>query len=77
MSKYEAKLKSGSLFDNGFPEIAFAVQKIAPSLSVPALPTTDKNLIQTLLKEYHTYLEYIKDRFTEYEANVERWYISL
>jgi hypothetical protein len=76
MSKYEAKLKSGSLFDCGFPETAFAVQKIAPSRSTP-LPTTDKELIEALLKEYRTYLGYIKTHLKEYETTVEKWFNSL
>jgi hypothetical protein len=77
MSKYEAKLKSGSLFDHAFPETAFADQKIDPSRSAFDFSTTDKELIEALLKEYHTYLDYIKSHFEEYEASVEKWFNNL
>jgi hypothetical protein len=77
MSKYEAKLKSGSLFDSGFPETFFTAPKIDPSLSVFAFSTTDKELIEALLKEYHTYFDYIKSHLEEYEAQVEKWLDTL
>ena len=76
MSRYESKLKSGTLFDHGFPETPFTPKKINPSNSTPA-PTTDKELIEALLKEYKAYLEYIKEHFKQYEAEVERWYNDL
>jgi hypothetical protein len=77
MSKYEAKLKSGSLFDCGFPETAFTAQKIAPSQSDSALPTTDKELITALFVEYNTHLDYINEHFKRYVSIVEKWFNSL
>jgi hypothetical protein len=77
MSKYEAKLKSGSIFDHAFPETQFACKKIEPSHNKSALAATDKELIETLLNEYNTHLDYIKDHFKEYETHVEWWYTSL
>ena len=73
MSRYESKLKSGSLFDHSFPETPFTPQKITSSQPTPA-PSTDKELIEALLKEYNTYLGYIREHFREYEAEVEGWY---
>jgi hypothetical protein len=76
MSKYEAKLKSGSLFDCGFPETLFTAQKINPSQ--PIIPiTADKDLITALLAEYSTCLNYIKAHFKSYETAVEKWFIGL
>jgi hypothetical protein len=77
MSTYEAKLKTGSIFDHGFPETLFTAQKLDPSQSAAPLPTTDKELIEALLKEYHTYLDYIKNHFKGYEASVEKWFNGL
>jgi len=76
MSRYEAKLKGGSLFDHGFPETAFTPQKLASS-QAPTNPTDDKALIDTLLKEYNTYLERIKEYFREYESHVDQWFNGL
>jgi hypothetical protein len=77
MSTYEDKLKSGSIFDYDFPETTLIGHKIDPSQSKAPLPTTDKELIDTLLAEYNTCLEYIKTYFKEYEAQVEKWFDSL
>jgi hypothetical protein len=77
MSTYEAKLKSGSIFDHDFPETAFTGKKIDPSQLKAPLSTTDKELIDTFLAEYNTCLEYIKTYFREYEAHVEKWFDSL
>jgi hypothetical protein len=77
MSKYEAKLKSGSLFDLGFPETAFTAQMIDPSRPTPVFPVTDKELIETLIKEYNIYLNGIKTYFQQYETTVEKWFNSL
>jgi hypothetical protein len=73
MSRYEAKLKGGNLFDHGFPETAFTPQKLAPSQPAPITPIDDKTLIDSLIKEYNTYLERIKEQFREYEKEVEGW----
>jgi hypothetical protein len=77
MSNYEAKLKTGSIFDHNFPETKFACKEIdsAEYKSVP--PLNDNELIETLLKEYYAYLDQIKDHFKQYDACVERWYNSL
>jgi hypothetical protein len=76
MSKYEARLKSGSIFDHGFPETAFLGQKITPSK--PTVPiTTDNDLIIALLAEYNTHLNYIKIHLKEYETNVAKWFYNL
>jgi hypothetical protein len=77
MSKYETKLKTGSLFDHAFPETVFPGQKIDPSQSKPSLPTTDKELIEALIAEYNTCLDYIKAHFKEYEKAVEEWFNEL
>jgi hypothetical protein len=77
MSTYEAKLKSGSIFDHDFPETAFTGKKIDPSKPKAPLPTNDKELIDTLLAEYNTCLEYIKTHFKEYETTVEKWFNTL
>jgi len=77
MSRYEAKLKGGSLFDHGFPETAFTPQKVTPSQPTLITPIDDKTLIDSLLKEYNTYLEQIKEQFREYEAELEKWVDSL
>jgi hypothetical protein len=77
MSRYEAKLKTSNLFDHNFPEAKFSVQKIEPPNSQDPHLTTDKELIETLLKEYYIYLDNLKNRFKQYEAHVERWYNSL
>ncbi|GHU92656.1 hypothetical protein FACS189479_02280 [Spirochaetia bacterium] len=77
MSKYEAKLKSGTLFDHAFPETAFLGQKIDPSKPAAPLPTTDKELIEALIAEYNTRLAYIKAHFKEYETAIEKWFNEL
>jgi hypothetical protein len=77
MFKYEAKLKTGSLFDHAFPETTFPGQKIDPSKPIAPLPTTDKELIETLIGEYNTHLDYIKAHFKEYEKAVEKWFNEL
>jgi ASC-1-like (ASCH) protein len=77
MSKYEARLKSGDIFDHNFPEVKFACKEIdiAQYKSVPSLK--DKELIEALLQEYHACLDDLKDHFNQYEAHVERWYSGL
>jgi len=77
MSRYEAKLKGGSLFDHGFPETAFTPQKLAPSQPTPISLIDDKTLIDSLLKEYNTYLDHIKEQFREYESHVDQWFNGL
>jgi hypothetical protein len=77
MSRYEAKLKGGSLFDHGFPETAFTPQKLTPSQPTPITPIDDKTLIDSLLKEYNSYLNRIKEQFIEYEKVAEKWFDSL
>jgi len=77
MSRYEAKLKGGSLFDHGFPETAFTPQKLTPSQPSPIAPLDDKTLIDSLLKEYNIYLECIKEQFREYESHVDQWFNGL
>ncbi|GHV15342.1 hypothetical protein FACS189491_12240 [Spirochaetia bacterium] len=77
MSKYEAKLKTGSLFDHGFPETTFPGKKIDPSKPIAPLPTTDKELIEVLVAEYSTCLEHLKAHFKEYETAIEKWFNEL
>jgi hypothetical protein len=77
MSKYEARLKTGSLFDHAFPETAFTPQKINPSRPETAAPTDDKTLIAALLNEYAACLDHLKTRFKEYETAVEKWFSEL
>jgi hypothetical protein len=78
MSRYEAKLKSGNVFDHNFPEAKITCKEIdtAQLRNKPA-PPTDNELIEALLKEYRTCLDDLKARFKHYEAHVERWYNSL
>jgi hypothetical protein len=76
MSRYEAKLKTGTLFDHNFPETSFTPEKLAQS-NPAAVPLDDKTLIDSLLKEYNIYLEHIKEHFREYEAVVEGWFNAL
>ena len=77
MSKYEPRLKTGSLFDHAFPETAFTPQTINPSLPEPAVPADDKTLIAALLKEYTTCLDHLKAHFQDYETAVEKWFEML
>jgi hypothetical protein len=77
MSKYEAKLKSGDIFDHNFPEAKIICKEIDISQYKPGHSSTDKELIEALLKEYHIYLDDLKDHFKQYEAHVERWYNGL
>jgi hypothetical protein len=79
MSKYEAKLKRGNIFDHNFPEAKFACKEI----DVARLENNsthlhnDKEIIDILLKEYHACLDDLKDHFKQYEGHVERWYNTL
>ena len=76
MSRYEAKLKGGSLFDQGFPETVFTPQKLASS-QTPTNPTDDKAVIDTLLRKYNIYLDRINEYFREYESHVDQWFSGL
>ena len=73
MSRYEAKLNGGNLFDNGFPEATFTPEKIEPS-NPDRIAKDDKGMIDALLNEYNIYLAHIKERFKEYEVEVEIWF---
>jgi hypothetical protein len=77
MAQYEAKLKSGNIFDHNFPEVKFACKKIDTTQYKPGPSLKDKELIEALLKEYRTCLDDLKGHFTQYEAHVERWFNSL
>jgi hypothetical protein len=79
MSRYEAKLKSGSIFDHNFPEAKITCEKIDTEQlqDNPALSGNDKELIEALFKKYHICLDDLKARFKEYEAHVERWFSGL
>jgi hypothetical protein len=77
MSRYEAKLKSGSIFDYNFPEAASTVKKINLSQLKHPLPAADKDLIELLLAEYNICLDCLNPLFKEYEATVEKWFNSL
>jgi hypothetical protein len=77
MSRYEAKLKTGSIFDHSFPEAKFSVQKIEPPNSQSPHRTTDKELIEILFTKYNTCLACLKTSFKEYETVVEKWFDKL
>jgi hypothetical protein len=77
MSRYEAKLKSGNILDHNFPETATTCKKIDTSQYQSDTSLPDKELIEALLKEYHTCLDYLKEHFKQYEAHVERWFNEL
>jgi hypothetical protein len=79
MSKYEAKLKSGDIFDHNFPEAKFTCKEIDTTYleNNPAHLHNDKELIEILLKEYHICFDDLKAHFKQYEVHVERWYNSL
>jgi hypothetical protein len=77
MSKYEAKLKSGNILDHNFPETATTCKKIDPMQYQSDTSLPDQELIEALLKEYHTCLDYLKEHFKQYAAHVERWLNSL
>jgi hypothetical protein len=77
MSRYEAKLKNGSIFDHDFPEAKFICKEIDTTQYKPGSSLKDKELIEALLKEYRTCLDDLKGHFTPYEAHVERWFNSL
>jgi hypothetical protein len=79
MSKYEAKLKSGDIFDHNFPEAKFTCKEIdtAGLENNPAHPHGDKELIEALLQEYHAHFDDLKAHFKQYEAHVDRWYNGL
>jgi hypothetical protein len=79
MSRYEARLKSGDIFAHNFPEAKIICKEIDTSQPQynPARPLNDKELIETLLKEYHACLDDLKTHFQHYEAHVERWFNNL
>ena len=77
MAHYEAKLKTGTLFDHGFPETTFAPKRLDISKIAFDAPPDDKTLIAALLKEYNVCVEYIQERFKEYETVVEKWFKGL
>jgi hypothetical protein len=77
MSTYEARLKSGSIFDHDFPEAKFACKEIDTAEYKSTPPLNDKELIETLLKEYHVCLDDLKAHFKQYETHVERWFYNL
>jgi hypothetical protein len=79
MSKYEASLKSGDIFDHDFPEAKITCREIDPAQleNNPAYLHNDKEIIETLLKEYHTCLDDLKAHFKQYEGHVEQWFSSL
>ncbi|MDR1324964.1 MAG: hypothetical protein LBK00_02890 [Treponema sp.] len=77
MSRYEAKLKTSSIFDHNFPEAQFSVETIEPPNSQGSHPAADKELIEAMLNEYHTRLVCMKTNFKAYEANVEKWFNDL
>jgi hypothetical protein len=77
ISKYEAKLKSGDIFDHNFPEAKIACKEIDTAKYKSAPSLKDKELTEALLKECHICLDDLKVRFKQYEAYVERWYNSL
>jgi hypothetical protein len=77
MSRYEAKLNCGSIFDHNFPEAAFAVKRIDLSSLKHPLPANDKELIELLLAEYNICLNDLKAYFKKYETHVEQWYNNL
>jgi hypothetical protein len=77
MAKYEAKLKSGNIFDHNFPETKFPCKKIDTTRYKTAPSLSDKELIEALLREYRACLDDLKAHFKQYEAHVERWYNSL
>jgi hypothetical protein len=79
MSRYEAKLKSGSIFDHNFPEAKIICKEIDTTQLQNKIvhSHSDKELIETLLKEYHICLDDLKTRFKQYEAHVEKWFDNL
>jgi hypothetical protein len=77
MSRYEAKLKTGNIFDHNFPDAASTIKKIDLSNLKHPLPAADTDLLETLLAEYNVCLDYLKPIFKEYEATVEKWFTSL
>jgi hypothetical protein len=77
MSRYEAKLKSGDIFDHNFPEAKITCREIDISQYKPDHSFSDKELIEALLKEYHICLDDLKANFKQYKAHVERWYNSI
>jgi hypothetical protein len=78
MSKCEAKLKSGDIFEHNFPEAKIICKEITtPPLDNPTRPINDTELTETLLKDYHACLDDLKTRFKHYDAHVERWFINL
>jgi hypothetical protein len=79
MSRYEAKLKSGDIFDHNFPEAKIICKEIDTTHleNKSAHSFNDNELIEALLKEYRICLDDLKNLFKHYEAHVERWYNSL
>jgi ASC-1-like (ASCH) protein len=77
MSKYEARLKSGDIFDYNFPEAKIICEEIDTAQYKTANSITDNELIETLLRKYHTCLDDLKSRFKHYEAHVEQWFNNL
>jgi hypothetical protein len=79
MSRYEAKLKSGDIFAHNFPEAKIICKEIDTTQlqNKPAHSSSDKELIEILLKEYHACLDDLKTSFKQYEAHVEKWFDNL
>jgi hypothetical protein len=79
MSKYEAKLKSGSIFDHNFPEAKIICKEIDTTHleNKSDHSFNDNELIEALLKEYRICLDDLKTCFKHYEAHVERWFNGL
>ena len=77
MSRCEAKLKPGTLFDHDFPEPTFTIKKLGNCNTSPTTPPDDKTLIPALLNEYNTCLDHIKAHFKDYEVEVEKWFTAL
>jgi hypothetical protein len=77
MSKYEAKLTTGTIFDHNFPETTFTAQDLDPSHYQADTSPGDKALIEALLKDYNSYLDFIKNQFKQYETLVKQWYYNL
>jgi hypothetical protein len=79
MSRYEARLRTSSIFDHDFPEAKFVCKEIdtAQLQNNPLYSGNDKKLIEALLKEYHACLDDLKAHFKQYEADVERWFVTL
>jgi hypothetical protein len=74
---YEAKLRTGKVTDYGFPPTYFPKVNSSLSLYTAGAARNDKKLIEVLMREYYTYIEYLNKHFEGYKSVIDFWYTKL